>query len=183
MVHKRKTAVMVTGKNDWETPKELYDLLDNEFGFWIDAACTEKNKMCLYGYTKEKNAMYQSWYEDAMRIADGATEYPALFMNPPYSNGMINHFMAKALEESEKGAVIVCLVPVQSDAAWWHDYVMSASEIRFIRGRVKYIGYDENGKRIKNSPMFASCIVVFAPREPEEKDAPPRIVWMTDKGC
>ena len=182
MVHKRKSPVMVTPKNDWQTPKELFDLLDAEFGFWIDAACTPESRMCIYGYTKELDAMKQNWYDDAVKFSDG-WEYPAIFLNPPYSGGMINHFMAKALEESCKGAVVVCLVPVQSDAAWWHDYVMSASEIRFIRGRVKYVGYDENGKRIKNSPMFASCIVVFAPREPEEKGEPPRLVWMKDKGC
>lgn len=179
MVHKRKTPVMVTEKNSWETPKALYDHLDTEFGFWIDAACTTENRLCMYGYTKEKDAMVQNWYEDAVKFSDG-WEYPCIFLNPPYSGGMINHFMAKALEESKKGAIVVCLVPVQSDAAWWHDYVMSASEIRFIRGRVKYVGYDENGKRITNSPMFTSCIVIFAPKEPEENNQPPKIVLMKD---
>ena len=32
-------------KMDWETPKELYDELDREFGFIYDAACTSEN--CL----------------------------------------------------------------------------------------------------------------------------------------
>jgi site-specific DNA-methyltransferase (adenine-specific) len=69
--------------------------------------------------------------------------------------------MKKAYEESLKGAVVVCLVPVASDTGWWHTYVMKADEIRFVKGRVKFIGYDEQGNPIRNSPTFSSCVVIF----------------------
>jgi hypothetical protein len=38
---------------------------------------------------------------------------------------------------------------------------MKADEIRFIKGRVKFIGYDEQGNSIRNSPTFSSCVVIF----------------------
>jgi hypothetical protein len=41
---------------------------------------------------------------------------------------------------------------------------MKAQEIRFIRGRVRFVGYDEQGKQIKNSPTFSSCVVIFTPQ-------------------
>jgi site-specific DNA-methyltransferase (adenine-specific) len=83
------------------------------------------------------------------------------FLNPPYSAGNIDKFMAKAYEESQKGAVVVCLVPCATDTRWWHNYAMKAQEIRFIKGRVRFVGYDEEGKQIKNSPTFSSCVVIF----------------------
>ena len=38
---------------------------------------------------------------------------------------------------------------------------MKAQEIRFIKGRVKFVGYDAEGKQIRNSPTFSSCVVIF----------------------
>jgi site-specific DNA-methyltransferase (adenine-specific) len=86
-------------------------------------------------------------------------------LNPPYSAGNIDRFMQKAYEESQKGAVVVCLVPCATDTRWWHNYAMRAQEIRFIKGRVRFIGYDEKGEQIKNSPTFSSCVVIFRPSE------------------
>ncbi len=80
--------------------------------------------------------------------------------------------MKKAYKESLKGAVVVCLVPVASDTRWWHDYVMHAQEIRFIRGRVKFIGYDEHGKQIQNSPTFSSCVVIFKQERRQDWENP-----------
>jgi site-specific DNA-methyltransferase (adenine-specific) len=84
---------------------------------------------------------------------------------------------AKELEESQKGAVVVCLVPCATDTKWWHNYAMKAQEIRFIKGRVRFVGYDEDGNQVKNSPTFSSCVVIFWQRESEqlERNDPPRI--------
>jgi hypothetical protein len=38
---------------------------------------------------------------------------------------------------------------------------MKAQEIRFIKGRVRFVGYDEEGNQVKNSPTFSSCVVIF----------------------
>ncbi|MDD5348265.1 MAG: hypothetical protein PHT59_06610, partial [Candidatus Omnitrophica bacterium] len=43
----------------------------------------------------------------------------------------------------------------------WHNYAMKAAEIRFIKGRVRFVGYDAEGNQIKNSPTFSSCVVIF----------------------
>jgi site-specific DNA-methyltransferase (adenine-specific) len=73
-------------------------------------------------------------------------------MNPPY--GEINAWVRKAYESSIRGAVIVCLLPSRTDQAWWHDIVMRhASEIRFIRGRLRFGG--------KLNAPFPNVIVVF----------------------
>ena len=159
MTHQRNEGIK-TPKGQWETPDWLFNPLSQEFNILCDAAANAEN-------TKKKNLWFGPGSEprwlDALKIPDWqeSTGVRSFWLNPDYTAGMIKKFMAKALEESQKGAVVVCLVPVASDTAWWHNYVMKSEEIRFIKGRVKFIGYDERGNPIKNSPTFSSCVVIF----------------------
>ena len=57
------------------------------------------------------------------------------------------------MDEWQKGATVVCLVPSRTDTAWWHDYAMQG-EITFLRGRLKF-------GDAKNSAPFPSAIVVY----------------------
>lgn len=153
MSHKRSSKI-VTPKDEWQTPQWLFDLLNREFHFQVDAAATKENAK-LPIYFEDLDAVPTtdfSWYWK------GAWE--RFFLNPPYSAGNIDKFMAKALEESQKGAIVVCLVPVSGDK-WWIDYALKAQEIRYIRGRVKFVGFNEDGNQVNGSPMFSSCVVIF----------------------
>ncbi len=55
---------------------------------------------------------------------------------------------------AQAGALVVCLIPSRTDTAWWHDYVMKADQIRFIRGRLKFGG-------AKYNAPFPNAVVVF----------------------
>ena len=77
----------------------------------------------------------------------------------------IGKWIKKAYESTfmnwqHNGTTVVCLLPVRTDTSWFQDYCMKASEIRFIRGRLKF-------GDSKNSAPFPSCIVVFTPRKSE----------------
>ncbi|HBT1092436.1 TPA: adenine methyltransferase, partial [Klebsiella pneumoniae] len=40
-----------TPKNErdyWQTPIEIFNALDREFGFWLDAAASESNALCAH---------------------------------------------------------------------------------------------------------------------------------------
>ena len=41
-------------------------------------------------------------------------------------------------EESQRGALVVCLVHARTDTRWWHDWAMKATEVRFVVGRLKF---------------------------------------------
>jgi site-specific DNA-methyltransferase (adenine-specific) len=71
--------------------------------------------------------------------------------------------MKKAYESSLAGATVVCLVPARTDTAWWHDYAMQG-EIRFLRGRLKFVG--RNG--VGDAAPFPSAVVIFQPVELEK---------------
>lgn len=75
-------------------------------------------------------------------------------MNPPYSR-QTGVWIEKAYRESLKGACVVCLIPARPDASYWHDYILPyATEIRFVRGRLRFSGSSE-------SAPFPSAVVVF----------------------
>ncbi len=75
-------------------------------------------------------------------------------MNPPYGR-QIQLWLEKAYNESLKDSTtVVCLIPSRTDTKYWHNYCMKASEIRFIKGRLKF-------GNSKNSAPFPSAIIIF----------------------
>jgi site-specific DNA-methyltransferase (adenine-specific) len=75
------------------------------------------------------------------------------FINPPYGRETVK-WIKKGYEESLQGRTCIFLIPSRTDTVWWHEYVMKAGEIRFIRGRLKFGG-------AVNSAPFPSAIVIF----------------------
>jgi site-specific DNA-methyltransferase (adenine-specific) len=63
----------------------------------------------------------------------------------------------KAYEAAASGdATVVCLIPARTDTSYWHRYVMQASEVWLVAGRVRF------GNAKAGAP-FPSAIVVFRP--------------------
>ena len=75
------------------------------------------------------------------------------YVNPPYGKEL-SKWIAKGYEEWQKGKTVVFLIPSRTDTIAWHKYCMNATEIRFIKGRLKF---DDQ----KNSAPFPSAIVIF----------------------
>ncbi len=133
-------------KMDWATPLCVFDDLAREFQFTIDVCASSENRKCERYFSKEDDGLSRSWQGERC------------WMNPPYGRE-IAKWMEKAHNESKLGCCVVCLVPSRTDTAWWHDHAMKADEIRYIRGRVKFIGGKDNAP-------FPSAIVIFRGRKP-----------------
>ena len=88
-------------KDDWSTPQDFFDKLNNKYHFTLDPCCTKESAKCKKYYTKEDDGLAQSW------------ENEVVFMNPPYGKE-IRHWIEKAYRESLRGAVVVCLIPALS---------------------------------------------------------------------
>ncbi len=89
-------------------------------------------------------------------------------MNPPYGRD-IKHWIKKAYTESEKGSIVVCLIPARTDTAYWHDYIFGKAEIRFLRGRLKFQNrllpsWRPDGSHKITSAPFPSAVVIFDKR-------------------
>lgn len=97
--------------NEWATPQDFFDRLDEEFDFTLDPCATPENAKCSRYFTKGGDGLSQDWSGDRV------------FMNPPYGRE-IGKWVKKAYEESQKGALVVCLIPARTDTSYWHEFVI-----------------------------------------------------------
>ena len=139
-----------SGQYCWETPQDFFDKLNEEFGFTLDPCCTKENAKTDIYFTEKEDGLNQSW------------EGYKVFMNPPYGT-QISKWVKKAFEESQKGVLVVCLLPARTDTRYWWDYCMKG-EIRFIKGRLKFKGRNTKGELVNYPATFPSAVVIFRHR-------------------
>jgi site-specific DNA-methyltransferase (adenine-specific) len=132
-------------KNEWGTPWALFEEVNQEFNFCLDAAASKENAKCSEYFTKETDGLTQNWADK--------TDKGAIWLNPPYGRE-IGLWVEKAHTESLRGCCVVVLTFVRSDTKWWNEYAMKAAEIRLIPGRVSFGGS-------KNSAPAPSCLLIF----------------------
>ena len=136
-------VLFASDKTEWSTPQAFFDALNAEFHFTLDAAATAENAKCTRYYTEQDNALSQVWSD-------------VVWCNPPYGRDTRAWF-AKAREAQQQGATVVMLVPARTDTKWWHEHVQGiASEVRFVKGRLKFGGS-------KNSAPFPSAVIIYRP--------------------
>lgn len=140
------SGMMGSATVEWETPRELFDQLDREFHFTLDVCASPGMEKCKRYFSPEIDGLKQVW---------GGGE--VCFMNPPYGR-TIEQWVKKA---SQSPAVTVGLLPARTDTKWYKEWVEPyASEVRFIRGRVKF------GDGTQGAP-FPSMIAIWnTPRTP-----------------
>ena len=133
-----------SAKEEWETPQDLFNALNDEFHFTVDVCALPENAKCNEYFTPEMDGLVQHW---------GGV----CWCNPPYGRKIIN-WVIKAKMAQSTGATVVMLLPARTDTKWFHEYIYNGwnTEIRFIKGRLKFGGS-------KNAAPFPSMIVIFKP--------------------
>lgn len=131
--------------DNWATPKEFYLELDKEFNFDFDPC-----PLNLGEIKPDKDGLIIEW---------GQRNY----INPPYSRKLKEAFVERAIEESQKGKICVMLLPVSTSTKLFHEKIQpNAKEIRFVKGRIKFLGVNSKGEYVTDkSPMHDSMVVVF----------------------
>lgn len=132
-------------RHDWETPIGFFRALDAEFHFDLDAAASTENHLVDHYYTEHDDALRFDWFP----------AFDSIWCNPPYGT-QIGKWVGKCYEEGQKGATVVMLIPARTETSYWHEYVMKASEIRLVRGRLRFSGVGINAP-------FPSAVIVFRP--------------------
>ena len=126
-------------KDDWTTPKDLFNQLNAEFHFTVDLCASAKNHLCDKYYSLENDGMMAN------------LEGERVFCNPPYGRKELKRWIEKCA--TAKADICVMLIPARTDTNAFHDYILGKAEIRFLRGRLRFGG--------ANRAPFPSMIVVF----------------------
>lgn len=101
--------------DDWQTPKEIYDMLNSEFHFDFDP----------YPFPKPQwDGLSREWGQSN-------------FVNPPYSE--TEKWCRKALIESKKGKIVVMLLRLDASTKWFRDLILPNAEIRLFFDRIWFI--------------------------------------------
>ena len=135
-MNKQQIKLFASKKSDnWRTPIELYNKLNNEFNFDFDPC----------PYKSEFNGLTCEW---------GLSN----FVNPPYSN--VTSFLKKAHYELYYGKAKICvfLLFSNTDTRWFHNYIYNIAELRFIKGRLKFISDDI---KKNNTAMRPSMVCIL----------------------
>lgn len=154
-------------KDDWATPPDFLEKIRKEYGEFFDPC---------------------PWHHDVNKWNGLTIPWQGInFINPPYSLKLKTQFVLKAINESiEYFNICIMLLPVSTSTKLFHNYVdRYKSEIRFIEGRLRFIGINAKGqyvnydqitettketiewegieipKYVNNSGMHDSMIVIF----------------------
>jgi len=130
--------------NEYCTPDNLFQTLNEEFNFVCDLACTKGNKKVRAGiYRPQNDSLKFPWH----------TVQGWLWLNPPYSP--LKPWIQKAQAENKLGAKIVVLVPPILSTRYFSEWL--PTEIRFILGRVPFL---LDGVPMKSNTSD-SCLLIY----------------------
>ncbi len=129
-----------SGYDAWMTPPHLLEELVKEFGELFDP--------CPIDYDGSFDGLEISWDREK-----------TCFVNPPYSE--IAQWTEKCYKEWLNGSQIVLLIPPRTCTRYFHSFVNNYAEVRFIKGRLKFVHPD--GSQSKSAP-FPSILCIYRRR-------------------
>ena len=139
---KHRSHAYGSKNDDWATPDYILDDIKEEFGEFFDP-CPLKHNL------NEWDGLSIEWKD-------------VNFVNPPYNNKGKVAFINKAYEESLRGKTSILLIPSATELPIFHDLILPKAEVRFIRRRVKFKGFNSKGIYTeKGTGQCGSMFVIF----------------------
>jgi len=133
-------------RDDWETPKWLFEKLDKQYNFRFDCCASKENKKCEF------------WESDFLN-RNLINKENVCWMNPPFSKAkeMFKHF----LKIVKKGVAIYRCDNMETSI--YQDIILkNASWIFIPKGRISYDGKEGRGSR------FPSALIGLKVEPPKE---------------
>lgn len=121
-------------ETEYKTPKELYTKALNFFKinqFDLDVCCSEHNIPATFYYTKAEDGLTSEWMQYN-------------WCNPPFAD--CKKWVIKAYEEQQKGSNTAMLIPVRTETAYYHDYILHNDKvfIEWLRKGYCFLDKDNN---------------------------------------
>jgi len=137
-----------SGVEEWYTPSELIEAARAVMGsIDLDPASSVAAQQTVQAgqfFTLEDNGLLQDWHG-------------TVWMNPPYTSGLIGKFTEKLAAHVVAGDVIEAIVLVNNatETAWFQSLVSVCSALCFPASRVKFLAPDGE----KGSPLQGQAIL------------------------
>ncbi len=142
------------------TPQWLFDELNAQYGFTLDAAANASNTKCAKFFDLGTDGLSQSWQGEAV------------WCNPPYSD--IPGWVEKAWAEINRGNCFVAmLLPAnRTEQKWWQELVEPHRDqpsgwvrVRFLPKRINFGVPGNEGAKFNSSPPFGICVLTMASQD------------------
>ena len=140
------------GNEGWYTPAAFLDVVRETMGgIDLDPASHEHAQARIQAaayFTKEDDGLAQDWHG-------------RVYLNPPYTAGLVDKFADKLIAEYTAGRVTeaVWLTNNSADTGWFHRLAKVASIVVFLRGRVKFWGVDDEGNETIGTPLQGQVLM------------------------
>jgi hypothetical protein len=127
------------GREDFRTPRVLWEPLDKIFHFRWDLMASSDNHL------------FEKWFSVEHSLTEHYLEAAgeSCFSNPAWGKGFkpsLNEVVRLFLELArDHGSNVVALLPDSGGNKWMHDYVLGWAEIIRVRGRVIFDAPDGSG--------------------------------------
>ena len=143
---------MIDPRQEWQTPDDLWRVLNGEFDFQLDAAASPHNARCKKFYTAEQDSLSDKcpWITDDVNT---------VFINPGFKN--IGPWCEKAADQMwlRPSATIVIVSLISPSAKWWMKWTDFADEVRLLGGA--RVQFDPPKGVARSSNARENCILVF----------------------
>jgi phage N-6-adenine-methyltransferase len=148
---KARRAAAGDSGNDRSTPRWIFDPLNGEWGFTLDAAASPRNAKCAEYFTKETDGLLRSWAGHRV------------WCNPPYRG--LEAWVAKAWAEmrAECRGVVMLIPANRCEQPFWQQYVEPFRDLpmpgdlrlntRFLAGRHTFDKPDSLIRRSDKAPF------------------------------
>ena len=143
MTKRHDIAIQHSSKrSDWRTPQTLFNALNDEFTFVLDAAASEADHLVAQWMGpggEDPDALVVAWSLVLDEVARAGGGHGAIFMNPPYSRGdsqadppipaaPIEPWIEKAFTSSrDGGCTVVGVLPFSPQTEWYRAWVYGHS--------------------------------------------------------
>lgn len=143
----------MAGKQNWQTPPNIFAALNAEFEFAADMAADDENHLCPIYFTEQDDSLSFDWLQ-AVSIGD------YVWLNCPYNNPL--PWVEKVSQEAKKGIGVVMLLKLDTSTKWYGLCRRTSQEIRLITGgRLHFVDPATGEKAGANN--FCSILAIWHP--------------------
>lgn len=146
-------VLLSSKKEEWYSPDKILSRARMIDDIGLDPCTSDLNPIgAKTFFTKEDNGLEQDWVGHGL-----------VYVNPPYGR-KTPVWLAKMVQEANKGAEVIALIAARPDTQYWHKYVFPTAHICFVKGRLKFLE-NVDGALLETDPApFPSAVLYWGPR-------------------